>query len=247
MLVTKEQFPPLPQSPQLPQPPQLPKAAPANPAPQAAPAPAAPVTPPPAVASFAGVEGVRATRIVYVMDGSAAMVTTLPFVEEELAGSVARLNSSQRFQIIVFREPPASRPGRSPPALERFSPNGFTIANIAARQQVASWVQAIRPSGSSVPLEGLREALNLHPDLIFLLTCSIPRSEAGTWGEGNAATLAALDTLNPPDAYGRRPTVIKAVQLLADDPTGLLQAIAAIHGDGPGSYRVLTLDELKGQ
>jgi hypothetical protein len=193
------------------------------------------------------VEGVRAKRIVYVMDGSAAMVTTLPFIEDELVRSVARLTSSQSFQVVVFRDPPESRSGKPLPALERFSPQGLTPANAAARQQVGTWIQGIRPLGSSVPLDGLREALDLHPDLIFLLTCSIQRSQAGTWGQGNAATLAALDKLNPPDSYGRRPTVIKAVQLLADDPTGLLQAIAAIHGDGPGSYRVLTLEELKGQ
>lgn len=216
-----------------------------NPKPAAAQAPA--TTPsPPAVASFAGVEGVRAKRIVYVMDGSAAMVTTLPFIEDELVRSVARLNASQSFQVVVFRDPPESRSGKALPALEKFSPEGLTAANTAARQHVSTWIQSIRPLGSSVPLEGLREALGLHPDLIFLLTCSIQRSEAGTWGEGNAATLAALDRLNPPDASGRRPTVIKAVQLLADDPTGLLQAIATIHGDGAGSYRVLTLDELKG-
>lgn len=216
-------------------------AAPASPRVSASPSP--PPPPPPAIASFAGVQGTRAKRVVYVMDGSAAMLTTLPYVQDELVQSVSRLDASQSFQIIVFRDPPAS--GRPTPALERFSATDFTPA--LGRAGVASWVRSIRPVGSSVPLEGLRSALMLHPDLIFLLTCSIPRSQAGTWGEGNAATLAALDALNPADASGKRATVIKAVQLLADDPTGLLQAIAAAHGDGPGSYRVLTLDDLNGR
>ncbi|MBI1189401.1 MAG: hypothetical protein GC200_01790 [Tepidisphaera sp.] len=222
-------------------------------APASAPAAAPPVPPesesppPPAVASFAGVQGVRARHIVYVMDGSAAMVTTLPFVEEELIHSISRLDASQSFEVIVFRDPPEAKSGQPLPAIERFSSSGYTQAAPGVRQRVENWVQGIRPAGSSVPLDGLREGLALHPDLIFLLTCSIPRSQAGTWGEGNAATLAALDKLNPPDDLGRRPTVIKTVQLLADDPTGLLQSIAAIHGDGPGSYRVLTLEDLKGQ
>ena len=43
---------------------------------------------------------------------------------------------------------------------------------------------------------------------------------------------------------GQRRTVIKAIQFLEEDPTGTMQAIGEDHGDGPGSYAVLTLKAL---
>lgn len=186
-------------------------------------------------ASFAGIQGQRAQRIVYVIDGSAAMVTTMPFLKDEIARSVQRLQPPQSFAIVVFRRPP----GSGEAVVEVF---GDSLRDATPRNRAAAseWVQALRPAGSSVPLAGLRRGLAMHPDVIFLVTCSIPRSGRGQWGEGVEATLAELDRLNPADsATGRRDTVIKAVQLLDDDPTGLLPAIAERHGDGEGSYRVL--------
>jgi hypothetical protein len=38
--------------------------------------------------------------------------------------------------------------------------------------------------------------------------------------------------------------VIKTIQFLEEDPTGVMRAIAERHGDGPGSYRVLTPRDL---
>lgn len=216
--------------------PSAPSPSPAPSAPRAEPAvEAAPPVPEPMSASFAGIQGQRAQRIVYVIDGSAAMVTTMPFLKDEIARSVQRLQPPQSFAIVVFRRPP----GSGEPTVEVF---GDSLRDATPRNRVAAseWVQALRPAGSSVPLAGLRRGLAMHPDVIFLVTCSIPRSGRGQWGEGVEATLSELDRLNPADgATGRRATVIKAVQLLDEDPTGLLPAIAERHGDGEGSYRVL--------
>jgi hypothetical protein len=33
--------------------------------------------------------------------------------------------------------------------------------------------------------------------------------------------------------------VIKALQFIEDDPTGTMRAIADLHGDGEGSYRIV--------
>lgn len=208
----------------------------------------APPEPPPAAyqASFAGMKGERARRIVYVVDGSAAMITTMPYLRAELARSIAGLSPSQSFEVVVFRQPPPAATSAS--MIETFSGLGLVAASTTSKNAAAAWARRVQPSGSSVPLVGLTRALEMKPDLVFLLTCSIPRSAAGQWGDGTAVTMGELDRLNPVQAFsGRRATVIKAVQLLKQDPTGLLQAIADTHGDGPGSYRVLGLDELGGR
>ncbi len=84
---------------------------------------------------------------------------------------------------------------------------------------------------------------------MFLLSRSIRRSSGeretgGVWGRGPEETLAELDRMNPKRAGGHRRVAIKAIQFLEEDPTGTMQMIGTEHGDGPGSYRVLSLQDL---
>lgn len=232
----------------------------------AAPAPAATleITPPGRpVASesagpitFAGVAAERASRIVYVVDASGPMASSLPFVVDELSRSIESLGSSQQFQVILFRSPPVSTEANGTSALgtlagyEMFTGagDGLLSASRETKDRVRAWLTSIRSVGRSDPLPGLRAALSMKPDLVFLLSRSIKRSgAAGQWGAGAAAILSTLDRLNPVSRVsGQRAVVIKTIQFLDDDPTGLLRSIAAVHGDGAGSYRVLELAELTG-
>jgi hypothetical protein len=217
------------------------------------PAARAPIVPPtpvqtgPAPVSFAGVEGARATKVVYVVDASGAMTSSLKFVKEELVRSIARLDSSQSFQIVVVRDPVNRAIEGDVEVFTTEEGQGLVPASGQARLRAAAWLETVQPHGRSDPLAGLTAALNLKPDLVFLLTRSIRRSGSNTeWGKGSTATLEALDALNPADINtGQRATVIKAIQFLDEDPTGLLQAIGRVHGDGPGSYRVLKVNDLK--
>lgn len=230
-----------------------------EPAPRPAPvAPAAPVRleprpvearpPAPAPASFAGVQGPRAERIVYLVDASGPMTSSLPFVLAELDRSVSRLTAAQSFQVVVFREPP---PGSSARDLEVFGgPSaGLVRASDDQKQRLRTWLAGIQPSGRSDPREALETGLAFKPELVFLLTRSIRRSGPdAAWAGGSAAVLESLDRLNPAEARsGRRPVVIKTIQFIDDDPTGLLKTIASLHGDGPGSYRVMRIEELPGE
>jgi hypothetical protein len=202
---------------------------------EAAPA-AAPPRPAAKAASFAGVAAQRASKLVYAIDAGGAMTSSLPYVKGELLRSVARLDQTQRFQVLVFRTPP----GESEARVDAFEPGGFAAPDAATVARLTSWLERVQPRGRSQPLAGLRAALAQQPDLIFLLTRSIRRSGGdNTWGEGTHATLAELDRLNPASMGGRRPTVIKALQFIDPDPTGMLQQIGASHGDGPGSYTVI--------
>jgi hypothetical protein len=183
---------------------------------------------------------------VYVVDASGAMTGSLKFVKEELVRSLARLDATQSFQVVVFHDLPASE-GERPSQIEVFGGSRRLVrVTDNARVQVTRWLESVQPAGRSEPLAGLTVALRMKPDLIFLLTRSIRRSGGSSeWGAGNEATLSALDGLNPvDDRNGLRTTIIKTIQFLDEDPTGLLPAIAELHGDGEGSYRVLPLKEV---
>lgn len=230
------------------------------PAPATTPAPTPPPAPAPAKATFAGVKADRAERVVYVVDASGAMTTSLTFVLDELSRSIGRLDESQQFQVILFREPPPTSgdaenqgsAGAENPGFEIFHPKGARAAgllraNDTNKDAVRGWLRTVRPLGRSAPLPGLRAALTLKPQLVFLLTRSITRSgSTPQWGSGNAAVLKTLDELNPHDRVtGRRAVTVKTIQFLDDDPSGLLRSIAEQHGDGPGSYTLKTIGDLQ--
>lgn len=214
--------------------------------PSAAPsgAEAAPIT-------FAGVAAERASTIVYVVDASGPMASSLPFVVDELSRSIESLAVSQQFQVILFRSPPLSKESALNDAgYEMFTDagRGLLSATRDAKDRVRAWLTSVRPTGKSDPLPGLKAALSMKPSLVFLLSRSIKRSgPTKEWGAGATAILTALDRLNPVDRVnGQRASVIKTIQFLDDDPSGLLRSIASVHGDGAGSYRVMELAELTG-
>ena len=107
--------------------------------------------------------------------------------------------------------------------------------------------------GASNPLDGLLAALDRKPQVVFLLSRSIRRTDGreavGDWGPGREAILAELDKANPvrSSIFGppARAVQVKCVQFLEEDPTGVMRAIAEVHGGGPESYRLLPESELR--
>ncbi|MFO0832449.1 MAG: hypothetical protein U0637_11505 [Phycisphaerales bacterium] len=195
-------------------------------------------------ASFAGVEASPARRIVYLVDASGAMTSSLKFVKEELTRSVARLSEDQSFQVIVFRTPVGAQSvDLSYFAVSTGTP-AMTQATRRAKIALANWLPQVRPGGKSEVLPALRAALADSPDLVFVLMRSINRSVGFDVEASNRNVLDALEGLNPKDADGHRPARIKTIQFLDDDPTGLLQEVARQHGDGPGSYRLVGRSEV---
>lgn len=199
----------------------------ARPPATAAPAPAARPSP----VSFAGSRGHAAERIVYVIDASGAMTASLPIVKQQLNASVSGLSDAQRFTVIVPRAGARDQ--------KNLFSGGLTAASPASRGDLAAWLTTIQPGGGSDVVAGLSWALELQPDLIYVLTYRFARTGVAS-EQSTAEVLARLDALNP-GRQGKRPVVIKTIQMIGEDPTGLLQAIAQAHGDGEGSYRVLEL------
>ncbi len=193
--------------------------------------------------SFAGVKAHAARRIVYVVDASGSMVNSYAFVRARLIQSINRLSPTQRFTVVLAR----TRPGAtSMEFLPGLNGNQYMRGIPSNKGHAVDWLREIVVGGRSSPLQGLEAALALEPqpDLVFLLSRGFKRTDSGDW-TGVEGALTELNALNPRSARsGRRPVVVKTLQFLDDDPTGLMEAIGDAHGDGPGSYRVLTMSDL---
>ncbi len=195
---------------------------------------------------FAGVRARQAQKIVYVVDASGAMVSSFTWVVQELIRSIDTLDPEQSFQVVLFRDRPPMR-GSGASVVDLF-PSGtgrLVAATPDNKAAVAEWLRKQHPIGRSNPLDGLIKGLEYTPDVVFLLSRSIRRSggaggQMPAWGLGREATLARLEQANPREAWsGKRMVVIKALQFIEDDPTGTMRAIADLHGDGEGSYRIV--------
>lgn len=192
-----------------------------------------------------GARGDRAaTRIVYVIDGSGAMVSALPNVIAEIERSIAALPSDRWTQAVVFRD------GRfeSVPAGGAAPRDAMIRADAPGKRGVSRWLGAQRASGRSDPLPALERALAFRPDVVFLVSKGLgdPTMSAPAAAARRDAVLRRLDALNPPDRDGRRHASIKVIQFFETDPGGLLQEIGLLHGGADG-YTFISRQELDRQ
>lgn len=195
-------------------------------------------TSPPSVA-FAGVQSKAARTLVYVVDGSGATANSFAYLQTQLMRSIDRLSPTQRFQVVLFRESDESAFTLAP-----INNGDLARATPEHKQIVADWLDTVAARGRSNPVDGLTKALTLKPDLVLLITRSIQRTEMG-WDQGQREILQTLNALNPQDPIsGQRDTVIKCVQLLDEDPTGIMNAIGSLHGDGVDDYKVIRYEDL---
>ena len=194
-------------------------------------------------AGFAGARATNARSIVYVIDASGSMITWLTMVLKALDQSLERLDSSQRYSVIFFQGDRAVMvpPDRLQPARRR------TIRN------TMNWTRQganLMPGGGSNPMPALQAALELQPDVIFLLSEGLQ----GPGGEmvDHVAVLNSLDELNPiaDPVTGNRWTRIQCIQIGNDvmeqpDDNSLLKAIAERHGGPDGWIRLGRSDLIK--
>lgn len=202
------------------------------PLPDLRPAPEVRIAPPPEV-RFAGVGAGDARDIVYVVDGSGSMISSMPIVIEELARSLRRLEAIQSFQVVFFQNDgyvsfphPAHADAAVPTA--RMVP-----ARRAYIESAIGWAGRVRPSGRSNPIEALEVALSLRPDAVFLLTTDITGADA--WDRSQRdAFFDRLDKLNPQTRSGARRVAIKTILFLDEDKSGIVREIGARFGGQDG-------------
>jgi len=230
--------------------------APALPALPAPPALTAPPTPEPvavedalsepATVEFSGLGVSDARDIVYVVDASGSMITTLPTVLDELERSIRRLHPIQRFQVFLFHSSPAGDEAHAfewPALLPGVSRPVLLDATRGNKAAAIAWARTVSPHRRSNPLPALEAALAMNPDAVFLLSAGA--TDTSLLGMSIGEVLDRLDRLNPA-RRGGRPVVIRAIQILDDDPAGLLRRVAAAHG-GENGYKFIGRDDLTAQ
>ena len=190
---------------------------------------------------FAGLGASSARDIVYVVDASGSMISSLPIVKAMLRESLVQLSATQRFQVFFFQEGKylyAPHPSDGEDASRQKRLIRATREHLEA---VSTWLDEVRPRGTSSPIAALQEAAALRPDAIFILSRAIGE---GVWGATRGDVLSALEQLNPADPRtGRRPVTIKTIQFLEEDPSGMLRLIGQRHG-GANGYMLITRDEV---
>ncbi|TVQ32693.1 MAG: hypothetical protein EA376_04835 [Phycisphaeraceae bacterium] len=192
---------------------------------------------------FSGVGASNARDIVYVVDASGSMIPTFPEVKTELRRSIERLHPTQRFQLILIR----NFDGKTHqwPEIGMAGSRGRPVLLDATgrnKRAVFEWLEGAEARGSSDPTGALEAALALRPDAVFILTTRLSGPEM----KGDVdpdRVLALLERLNPAHPVtGNRPVAIKAIEVIDQDPFGLMRAIAETHG-GEGGYNFIDRDE----
>jgi hypothetical protein len=111
-----------------------------------------------------GVRG-RGSRFVYVFDRSSSMEgAPLAAAKRELIASLQSLQSMHQFQIIFYNDQPHVMPsfrGRSPT---------MAFADEPGKRLAASFIGSVFAHGATDHIQALRTALQMRPDVIFLLT-----------------------------------------------------------------------------
>ena len=176
---------------------------------------------------FMGLDAVSARSLVYVVDASGSMLLHLSEVLNELERSLQALHPKQSFAIVFFQKDKAIH---VPPKGRLQSAHGTQV------QGAMEWIRKsgyVIPSGSSNPINALRSAIRLKPDVIHLLSENITGS--GKYAIESSDLLEALDQLNPVDVKtGRRKVEINCIEYLTHDPKGTMEQIASIHGGEDG-------------
>ncbi len=175
-------------------------------------------------ASLFGITG-SGNRIVYVIDRSDSMNgyggRPLMAAKTELIHSLAALQQSQFFQLILYNEQPSPYRG--------VQSTGTAVqmiqAETAAIKRVQSYVESVGAFGGTHHADALRLALRMRPDVIFFLT------------DGRVPSLSdreLSDIGRIANSYGTTIHGIEFGTAPAADPTSFVPLLASASG---GKYR----------
>ncbi|MEM6688045.1 MAG: vWA domain-containing protein, partial [Planctomycetota bacterium] len=127
---------------------------------------------------FCGVEG-GGNHFVYLVDSSGSMGDAFDSARSELLASIDLLSSKQRFYVVFFDAEPDFMRITNPGVDESRS----VYATDANKEALRRWAMRISKDRGRAPYDPLRFALELRPDVIFLLS-------DGEFPEGIAELLA---------------------------------------------------------
>jgi hypothetical protein len=162
-------------------------------------------------AGFFGTKEAGAT-FVFVVDGSGSMRgERFQRALAELRKSIKELKSWQKFCVIFYNDIPV--PLFHPDATAKLYPS-----TSAQRVKANKWMLQLAPGGGTEPVEALKQALELQPDVVFFLT------------DGNIPP----ETREATKRANRYNTIVHTVGFESRDGEGILKEIAKDNG---GRYR----------
>jgi VWA domain-containing protein len=162
-----------------------------------------------------------ARRIVYVVDRSGSMMSTMHGVIRELKESIGRLRRTQKFHVIFFN---SGQPLENPP-------RRLVTAVRSHKREAFEFFDGIVPMGSTDPRAAMRRAFAVEPDLIYFLT-------DGLFDEHAASLLKQLDRWNH-----NRSVRLFTIAYVDQQGATVLERLAREHN---GEYRFVSENEIFG-
>ncbi len=167
-----------------------------------------------------GGEARSARRIIYVVDRSGSMIGMFDDLRKELKRPIDGLRKSQKYHVIFYStDPPIEAP-----------PSRLVNAIRASKTRTFNFIDQVTPDGMTQPIEAMRRAFRLKPDLIYLLSDGdIPEAELlkenlATWNRDEKVRIFTIAYVS---GAGRQ----------------LLEEIARLHN---GQFRFVSEYELDG-
>ena len=143
--------------------------------------------------------GGNARNVVFVIDASGSLVDTMPFVVDELKRTIRGLDEKQRFGVVFTRE-----------GIQEWR---MSKADSEQKSRVLNWLEENKygfARGEDDVVAAIRTALQMKPDLIFLLSDNI----TGV-GEYSIDRQKLLDEITRANTKN---TKINTIQFLYPDP-----------------------------
>lgn len=169
-------------------------------------------------AGFFGSKG-KGKSFIYVVDCSRSMYgTRFDRAKAELVRSINRLGEDQKFYVFFFND-------RTFPLFDPKPAKGMLSANKNNKQRASAWIRNRKPDSTTNPTLALREALEMRPDVIFLLT-------DGELNDGvNDISLEVRQMLRN---QNKSKVVIHTIAFENEEASATLEAIAKEHN---GTFR----------
>ncbi|KKM44818.1 hypothetical protein LCGC14_1561480 [marine sediment metagenome] len=136
--------------------------------------------------AFYGIPSGSARKIVYVVDRSTSMTNELGAVKRELKRAISTLTEGKSFHVIFYDSgPPTEMP-----------PRGLVQATSERKQAAYAFINRIAAGGGTEPAPALDRALDLKPDVIYLLSDGqFPESAVARITGRNAGKGTAINTI----------------------------------------------------
>jgi hypothetical protein len=177
------------------------------------------------VGSLWGVgEGQRARSIVYVMDRSESMSDTFQALQRELMKAIGSLEPEQSFNVLWFNDGEPERLFRKPLA-----------ADLSRKRRAFAAIRDVIPTGSTNPIESIRQALKYRADVVFLLT-------DGDFRGHNRKILAMIGEMNKD-----RRTVVNTILFVYDTVGEGERVLRSIAEENGGVFKHVTAEDIRAQ